>query len=76
MNQKKDTMVAKVKVKTYPLKSELDSIIIDLILDHFNIQSLKGRKGLLSSNTFDRIVEEAEEIYIKKIIMEENPGVA
>ena len=34
-------------------KSPVDSIIIDKILEHFNIQSTMGRKQVLSGRDFD-----------------------
>ena len=37
-------------------KSPVDSIIIDKILEHFNIQSTMGRQQVLSGRDFDRLV--------------------
>ena len=45
------------------MKSKIDSEIIDLIMDHFNIQSLSGLNGGLSSEDFDDIVKLAEKMY-------------
>ena len=53
-------------------KSPIDSIIIDLILDHYNIQTLEHKKSILTDDEFDNIVEFAKEIYYKKI-MEDTP---
>jgi hypothetical protein len=50
-------------------KSPIDSIIIDLILDHYNLLSMANRKEILSSNEFDDIVIHAQEIYYKKIMI-------
>ena len=51
-------------------KSPIDSIIIDLILDHYNILSMANRKEILSSNEFDDIVIYAQEIYYKNVIID------
>ena len=51
-------------------KSKIDSIIIDLILDHYNILSMANRKEILSSNEFDDIVIYAQEIYYKNVIID------
>jgi len=53
-------------------KSPIDSIIIDLILEHYNIQSIDHRRPVLTDIEFDDIVAYAEELYYKKI-MEETP---
>ena len=58
------------------LTSPIDSIIIDMILDHYNIQSATGRKELLSGDDFQDIVDEAQKIYFRKILIEKEPGVA
>ena len=39
------------------LQSPIDSIIIDMILDHYNIQSATGKKESLSGDDFQEIVE-------------------
>ena len=51
-------------------KSPIDSIIIDLILDHYNLLSMANRKEILSSNDFDDIVIYAQEIYYKNVIID------
>ena len=58
------------------LISPIDSIIIDMILDHFNIQSLSGRRELLSGKSFNSICQEAQKIYYRRILIEKEPGVA
>ena len=52
--------------------SPIDSIIIDLILEHYNIQAVDHRRPILTDNDFDDIVKYAQEVYYKKI-MEETP---
>ena len=48
------------------LKSPIDSQIIDLIIEHYNIQSLEGRKEVLTGDQFTEIVEVAEALYIEE----------
>lgn len=58
------------------MKSPIDSIILDLIIDHFNMQSLKGKKELLSGKDFQSICDIAESIYIKETIFDDQAGIA
>jgi len=51
-------------------KSPIDSIIIDLILEHFNIMSLDHRELILTDGEFDDIVRYAQEVYYKRIMQE------
>ena len=53
-------------------KSEIDSIIIDLILEHFNILNLDHKESVFTDNEFDDIVIYAQDVYYKKV-MEETP---
>jgi hypothetical protein len=57
-------------------KSPIDSIIIDMILDHYNIQSLSGRSEKLTGKDFNDICKRAEKIYYKTILITKEPGVA
>jgi len=54
-------------VKTSPI----DSVIIDLILDHYNIQSIKGKKQSLSGADFDNLVADAQDLYYRRVLMDE-----
>tara|TARA_R100000742_G_C4241324_1_gene60977 strand:+ start:452 stop:631 length:180 start_codon:yes stop_codon:yes gene_type:complete len=54
--------------------SPIDSVIIDMILTHYNIQSFTGKSQVLSADDFDIIVKEAEQEYYKKILQEETGG--
>jgi hypothetical protein len=54
----------------------IDRIIVDLIMDHFNVQSMEGRREHLSSSDFDNICDIAEAIYLKKIVIQEKPALA
>ncbi len=58
------------------IKSPVDSIIVDLIIDYFNIQNFTGKKEMLSGEMFDSICKQAQKIYLKQIMITENPGVA
>ncbi len=52
-------------------KSPIDSIIIDMILDHFNIQNSMNKPEILSGTQFDELVKRAEEIWLKEIMIKE-----
>ena len=56
--------------------TNIDSIIVDLIMDHFNIQTMEGRSTNLSDDDFDRIVDVTESIYLKKVVIQEKPALA
>ena len=56
--------------------TNIDMLIVDLIMDHFNIQNIEGRRQSLSSKDFDDIVDIAENIYLKKVIVTEKPALA
>ena len=47
-------------------KSPIDSMIIDLIIEHFNILAFKGKLEVLSGDEFMEIVELAEKLYFEK----------
>jgi len=57
-------------------KSPIDSIIIDMILEKFNIQSMTGVETRITGKEFDDIVKEAERLYYNKVIITEEAGVA
>ena len=67
---KKPLMTLGVEEKP-EMKSPIDSLIVDLILEHFNIQSTMGRQQVLSGRDFDRIVDEAEEVWLQEIMIKE-----
>ena len=60
----------------HKIKSPVDSIIIDLIIDHFNMQCLSGKREHLTGKEFFDICEEAESIYFKHVMITEEPGMA
>jgi len=49
------------------LKSDIDYLIVNLILTHYNTLSFKGLPAILSGDEFDTIVKEAESIYYKEL---------
>ena len=57
-------------------KSPIDSVIIDLILDHYNIQSIKGKKQSLSGADFDNLVADAQRVYYEQVLKNEELGEA
>jgi|TARA_Y100001970_G_C14123343_1_gene797558 SpoVK/Ycf46/Vps4 family AAA+-type ATPase len=57
-------------------KSPVDSIIVDMILDHYNIQNLSGKKENLTGEDFNNICKDAEKIYFKTVLITKEPGVA
>ena len=61
----------------FKIKSPVDSIIIDLIMDHFNIQSMSGQKESINGEEFQEICSRAEQLYYDQImITTDDPGVA
>ena len=59
---------------TKHISESIDRIIVDLIMDHFNVQSYQGKREYLSSKDFDDICDIAESIYLKKVIITEKPA--
>lgn len=56
--------------------SPIDSVIIDLILDHYSIQSLKGKKQILTGADFDNLVADAQRVYYERVLKNEELGEA
>jgi len=57
-------------------QTNIDTIIVDLIMDHFNVQTMEGQREHLSSRDFDDICDMAESIFLKKVIIQEKPALA
>ena len=55
--------------KNTTLKSPIDNIIIDLILEHFNIQSMNGQLESLTGVEFQKICDNAEQLYFDNIMI-------
>ena len=62
-------------MKPKKLKSDIDSVIIDMILDHYNIQSLSGRREILTGEDFINICNEAETCYYENIMIDTPLGI-
>ena len=50
------------------LKHEVDSVIVDLIMEHFNIQSFEGMKENLTGEEFNEILEVAKDMYYMEML--------
>tara|TARA_B000000609_G_C24094060_1_gene304640 strand:- start:551 stop:847 length:297 start_codon:yes stop_codon:yes gene_type:complete len=58
------------------MKSPIDSLIIDLILEHFNIESLEGRPEILTGDQFSELVKLAEGMYYEEMTKGHKLGLA
>tara|TARA_R110002012_G_C11282838_1_gene570975 strand:+ start:356 stop:541 length:186 start_codon:yes stop_codon:yes gene_type:complete len=56
--------------------TNIDTIIVDLIMDHFNVQTMEGLSPRLSDSDFDNICDIAESIFLKKVVIQEKPALA
>ena len=57
-------------------ESPIDSMIIDLILEHYNIQCLQGKRETLSGDEFMQIVQLAEQQYYEQVLTDSKVGMA
>ena len=58
------------------MKSPIDSVIIDLILQHYNILNFEGKNTVLSSEEFDEIVKVAEKQYYEYMLTDIKVGIS
>ena len=58
------------------MKSPIDSMIVDLIMEHFNIQSLEGREEILTGDQFSEVVKLAEGMYYEEVTKLQKLGIA
>ena len=58
------------------MKSPIDGLIIDLILQHYNILSFERKNAVLSSEEFDEIVKVAEKQYYEYMLTDTKVGKA
>ena len=56
-------------------ESPIDSIIIDVILEHYNMLSIDHKRPILTDNDFDNIVAYAQEVYYKNIMSDTPVGI-
>ena len=72
---KKPLMTLGLEEKT-EMKSPIDSMIVDLIMEHFNIQSLEGREEILTGEQFSEVVKLAEGMYYEEMTKGHKLGLA
>ena len=72
---KKPLMTLGLEEKT-EIKSHIDSMIVDLIMEHFNIQSLEGREEILTGDQFSDLVKLAEGMYYEEMTKGHKLGLA
>ena len=72
---KKPLMTLGVEEKS-EMKSPIDSMIVDLIMEHFNIQSLEGREEILTGDQFSEVVKLAEGMYYEEMTKGHKLGLA
>ena len=72
---KKPLMTLGIEEKS-EMKSPIDSLIIDLILEHFNIESLEGRPEILTGDQFSELVKLAEGMYYEEMTKGHKLGLA
>ena len=58
------------------MKSPIDGLIIDLILQHYNILSFEGKKSILTSEEFDEIVKVAKKQYYEYMLTDIKVGIS
>ena len=58
------------------MKSPIDSLIIDLILEHFNVESLEGREEILTGDQFSDLIKLAEGMYYEEVTKHQKLGLA
>ena len=58
------------------MKSPIDSVVIDLILQHYNILSCEGKRSILTSEEFDEIVKVAEKQYYEYMLTDIKVGIS
>ena len=58
------------------MKSPIDSLIVDLILEHFNIESLEGREEILTGDQFSDLVKLAEGMCYEEVTKHQKLGLA
>ena len=54
--------------KKNSVKSAIDSMIIDLIMEHYNMQCLQGKRESLTGDEFMKLVIKAEQQYYTNML--------
>ena len=65
-----------MKKKRKKITSPIDGMIVDLIMEHFNIQSLEGREEILTGDQFSDVVKLAEGMYYEEMTKGHKLGLA
>ena len=56
--------------------SQIDRLIVDLIMDHFNLLEMSSEPNVLTSQEFDNIVDRAAELLYAKLLSQGDPAQA
>ena len=56
--------------------SQIDKLIVDLIMDHFNLLEMSSEPNVLTSQEFDNIVDRAAELLYAKLLSQGDPAQA
>ena len=62
--------------KRKKIKSPIDTMIVDLIMEHYNIQMLQGKQESLSGEEFMKLVVLAEQQYYEDVLTDVKVGMA
>ena len=62
--------------KRKKIKSPIDTMIVDLIMEHYNIQMLQGKQESLSGEEFMELVVLAEQQYYEDVLTDVKVGMA
>jgi len=58
------------------IKSPIDTMIVDLIMEHYNMQMLEGKGESLSGEEFMELVVIAEQQYYEDVLTDVKVGMA
>ena len=58
------------------LPDNIDTLIVDLILDYYNMQEINGHRKALTSEDFEDIIQNDERLYYINILIKKQHGVA
>ena len=56
--------------------SQIDRLIVDLIMDHFNLLEMSSEPNVLTSQEYDSIVDRAAELLYAKLLSQGDPAQA
>jgi len=58
------------------MQAKVDEQIVNLVMEHFNIQSFEGIKEKMTGEEFNRILEVAKDMYYIEIVKHSTHGKA